>query len=187
MNKKEYLAQLEKRLSSLPKEERNEAVSFYKELIEESPNEESAISNLPTPKKLAANLILEFGLNHVKDKKIPILTIVLAVLSAPITIPIILVVLIMIISLLILLGAVIFTLGLIFISVFLIGIVAFIAFFAALNYSTGTIFTMLGIALIAFSLSYILLIMIRFIAKKSIEGIKFLAKKMISRRSKIEK
>lgn len=61
MTREEYLAELESDLISLPKEERDMAVSFYSEYFDEagSENEQAVIEDLGKPYALARSIIGE--------------------------------------------------------------------------------------------------------------------------------
>lgn len=63
MDRMEYLEQLEKELSCLPKEERDSAVSFYEEIFIEAgeENEGSVAARLGGVKKLSAAILAENG------------------------------------------------------------------------------------------------------------------------------
>lgn len=84
MTKQQFLHQLNKHLKKIPHTERAQAVAFYEEYLSDATDEAAAIANLPHPKQIAAKIIVEVG---TREQNIPILTIVLAIFSAPITIP----------------------------------------------------------------------------------------------------
>lgn len=73
MNKFEYLSKLKGCLSSLPAKERKEAVRYYEELFNDagSDNEQTVISNLGSPQKLAHTILnddngISYALNQTK-------------------------------------------------------------------------------------------------------------------------
>lgn len=61
MNKYEFLSQLRSALSSLPKEEREAAMSYYEEFFSDAgeENEQAVIASLGTPETLAKSIITE--------------------------------------------------------------------------------------------------------------------------------
>ncbi|MCM1053968.1 MAG: DUF1700 domain-containing protein [Bacteroides sp.] len=61
MNKYEFLSQLRNALSSLPKEEREAAMSYYEEFFSDAgeENEQAVIASLGTPESLAQSIIAE--------------------------------------------------------------------------------------------------------------------------------
>lgn len=60
MTSQEYCAQLERALSLMPPEERQETVRYYQEFLEEASDEERA--ELGTPEQLAARILQENGI-----------------------------------------------------------------------------------------------------------------------------
>ena len=60
MSKEEYLAELERNLRKLPEEEREEAMQYYREYLEEAgENVEEVIEKLGSPKEVANGIIRE--------------------------------------------------------------------------------------------------------------------------------
>lgn len=59
MNKKEFLNRLRSCLASLPREERDAAISYYEEFFEEAgeENEQSVINDLGSPEKVAQSIL----------------------------------------------------------------------------------------------------------------------------------
>ncbi len=186
MNKKEYLKLLDKKISVLPDEERKEALDFYRELIEESPNEAEAIAKLPQPKQLASKLILEFGTKAPKGVKLPILTIIFAILSAPLTVPIVITIALLILSLLLLLGAIVLVFALASFACLAVGGVSLFAVVAAFGHDVGTGMIMLGVGLLALSACYLVARFTLFLSKKVFAGIRVFILKTVTRRYKNE-
>jgi uncharacterized membrane protein len=59
MTKKEYLNELNKALKRLPKEERENAISYYREYFEEAGDDQNVIRELGEPKELARKILVE--------------------------------------------------------------------------------------------------------------------------------
>ena len=95
MNKLEFLRELEKELSGLPKTERDEHINFYSEMIddrvEEGLSEEEAIAQIGTIDKIVSQIVTDkyYSGTMPKPKKeksgssIPVWAIVLLILGAP--------------------------------------------------------------------------------------------------------
>lgn len=66
MNKYEFLSQLRAALSTLPKEEREAAMSYYEEFFSDAgeENEQAVIASLGTPEELARSIISENAKNE---------------------------------------------------------------------------------------------------------------------------
>ena len=69
MDKYEFISRLTKALGSISDEERSEALSYYKELIEDagSENESDLIEHLGSPESIAESIILESGTVAVRN------------------------------------------------------------------------------------------------------------------------
>lgn len=61
MTKNEYLAELSGRLVKLPETERDDALAYYTEYIEDADNDEAAIAALGTPARLATQIAAEYS------------------------------------------------------------------------------------------------------------------------------
>lgn len=71
MNKYEFLSQLRNALSSLPKEEREAAMSYYEEFFSDAgeENEQAVIASLGTPEELARSIITENTKDNPESKE----------------------------------------------------------------------------------------------------------------------
>ena len=73
MTKVEFLAQLRKRLSSLPRKDRKERLNFYSEIIddrmEEGLTEREAVENIGDPEQIAAEIRSELNERPKKEKR----------------------------------------------------------------------------------------------------------------------
>ena len=161
MKRTEYLAQLDKYLKKLPKNDYQEAMDYFVEYFDEAgpENEESVIAELGSPKEAAHDIIV-----NLLDKKIEedgpksttnVLQIAtLSILAAPLAIPLALVIGILVF--------VFFFLTFIFAFVLAIGSFAFFAFALStiwesltytLSLSIPSFLLTLGIGLLGFGLS----------------------------------
>lgn len=181
MNKEKFLKSLSWGIRSLPKEERENAISFYEEYFNESEDEATAIAKLPHPKEIAANLLIEFG---EKKQSLPKLTILFAVLAAPITLPLGMAGIAVIFAIVVTIVAVLISIYAIDFSVLLVGIVSLISIVPAFLYSVPTGFVFLGVALLSLSLSYLLWYGSAHITKKLLIFIKNISIKILKRRYK---
>ena len=117
MNKTEFLKALTKQLKYLPKEDRDDAISYYTEYFEDSgiDENEDVESRFGNPKKLAAEIINSTTMKHIYEneaKRSPkntakiIWIAVISILSLPISLPIAICLLIVVLTLFIALLAV---------------------------------------------------------------------------------
>ncbi|MBE6837312.1 MAG: DUF1700 domain-containing protein [Ruminococcus sp.] len=93
MNKNEFLKRLREFLSPLSEEERNNAVSYYEEFIEDCESEEIALSQLGSPEEIAGQILRENGINsekttsdiksEIKSPKNTTLIIIIIILTFP--------------------------------------------------------------------------------------------------------
>ncbi len=159
MTKNEFMAELKRKIRSLPKEERDNAIEFYENYFNDAISEEEALKNLGDVNEIAANLIIEFGENNFgkgnKNKKnISWLTVLFAILSAPITLPLGFAGLLLIFAGILTAGLFIFTLFLFVLAFFMAGFVSVFAIIPGflLNFPTGCFF--LGMFLVTVSCAY---------------------------------
>ena len=92
MNKTAFLDELKKYLKKLSPDEVQDILDYYNEYFDESESDAIAIQKLQSPKQLAGKLIAEAQVNELsgptKSKnRISLMTVIFAVLSAPVTIP----------------------------------------------------------------------------------------------------
>ena len=142
MNKSEFLKALSKQLKLLPQEDREDALTFYTEYLEDCgfAEDEDVTAKLGTPKEVAKNMIAEITMKHIdsnEEKKsakktativwIAIISIFSLPISLPIALCLLIIVFVLFITLLILFislvgaGLIVITAGA---GVFLSGIIA---------------------------------------------------------------
>lgn len=92
MNKAEFLKELDRQLSGLPKEERQRSVEFYSEMIddriEDGDDEATAVSRAGSPRQIAEELMGESARQGAGKRRVNVWTVVFAVLASPIWLPI---------------------------------------------------------------------------------------------------
>ncbi len=199
MNKKEFLTQLRRKISTLPREERDSAIEFYENYFNDAISEEEAIKNLGSIDEIAANLIMEFGESKKEDyknnknstqndskKSSSWVVVLLAILSAPITLPLGIASLALIGALIILIVSVLFTIALAILG-FMIG--SFISLFAVIpaflfSFPTGCFF--LGFFFAGTGFAYFLIKVLVLTAKKCLAFVQDLISKLLHRRYKNE-
>ncbi|MCQ2440387.1 MAG: DUF1700 domain-containing protein [Clostridia bacterium] len=164
MNKQEFLVQLKKGLSGLPKDDIEERLTFYSEMIddrmEEGLSEETAVRKIGTVDELISQIIADIPLTKIvkeritPKKKLSVWEIVLLVLGSPIWLSLLIAVFAVILSLYISLWSVIIALWAVFVSLIgcvLGGIAGGIVFACCGNVLTGI--AMIGASLVCAGLS----------------------------------
>ena len=188
MNKQEFLVQLRKGLSGLPKEDIDERLTFYSEMIddriEDGIPEETAVSELGTVDELVSQIIAETPLTKlVKEKitpkkKLRVWEIILIVLGFPIWLPLLIAALAIVLSVYAVLWAVIIVLWAVF--------AAFAAASLA-NILSGVIFAVgvkgiVGIAMVGAGIVFAgLSVFMFFGCKAATKGILIITKKIAIR------
>lgn len=102
MNKSEFLRLLNKKLKSLPTNERKDAIRYYEEYFEEAniKDNEDVLKELSNPSEIASQILSEYAVKELNSDKKPIknkissiwfilLAIIVSPLAFPIAIPII--------------------------------------------------------------------------------------------------
>lgn len=187
MTKEEFLAQLQNRLAGLPREDLEERLTFYSEMIddrlEEGLTEEEAIAEIGSVQEVAAQILADTPLTklmieRVKPKRsLKVWEILLLVLGAPLWIPL----LITAIAVLFTVYAVIWTVALVLwsvmVAVFFVGLGGMIA--AAVIALRDSILT--GLSLFFAGLCLLgLSIFMFFGCKAATQGLLLLTKKIAS-------
>ena len=124
MNRNEYMLELEAALRRLPKEEREEALSYFREYFEDAGPEKEAevIEELGDPKAAASQILKDVAIKRLEEPKAAakkglstIWIVILALCAAPLGLPLLLVVFVLGLTAVIVLLA-------IFLSLFITGV-----------------------------------------------------------------
>lgn len=152
MNKLEFLEALRARISGLPKNDIDERLSFYGEMIddriEDGKSEDEAINEIGTPDEVASQIVASTPLSKIVKEKIKpkrqikAWEIVLLVLGSPIWLSILVAVLAVVLSLYVVIWSVAISLWAVFTSLAVsapaVLVVGFVALFTG-QYASGTI------------------------------------------------
>lgn len=194
MTKVEYLAKLDKYLRKLPKEDYQEAMDYFSEYFEEAgpENEAQVIAELGTPKEAARDIISRLLDEKIIDQeKTPksrvsmVWLAILAILSAPVTLPLALFLFLAVITILAL-GvaaiAVVLSLGVAFLTS---GIYMLFDSWSYLNISFSATALSFGLGLLALGLSLLALLAAGTVCKVVGRSIVNLARKTENKRRKL--
>ena len=194
MTKVEYLAKLDKYLRKLPKEDYQEAMDYFSEYFEEAgpENEAQVIAELGTPKEAARDIISRLLDEKIIDQeKTPksrvsmVWLAILAILSAPVTLPLALFLFLAVITILAL-GvaaiAVVLSLGVAFLTS---GIYMLFDSWSYLNISFSATALSFGLGLLALGLSLLALLDAGAVCKVVGRSIVNLARKTENKRRKL--
>ena len=185
MNKQEFLAQLRKGLSGLPKDDIEERLTFYSEMVddrmEDGIPEDTAVREIGTVDELVSQIIADIPLGKlVKEKVTPkrrlkAWEIVLLVLGSPIWLPLLIAVFAVIISLYVVLWSVIIVLWAVFASIAVGGLAGIAAgAFYAIGGNGLTGIAVIGAGIVCAGLS----VFVFFGCKAATKGILKLTKKL---------
>lgn len=194
MTKVEYLAKLDKYLRKLPKEDYQEAMDYFSEYFEEAgpENEAQVIAELGTPKEAARDIISRLLDEKIIDQeKTPksrvsmVWLAILAILSAPVTLPLALFLFLAVITILAL-GvaaiAVVLSLGVAFLTS---GIYMLFDSWSYLNISFSATALSFGLGLLALGLSLLALLAAGAVCKVVGRSIVNLVRKTENKRRKL--
>ena len=185
MNKKEFLSNLRKGLSGLPKDDIDERLTFYSEMvddrIEEGLLEEEAISAVGSVNEIVAQIIADTPLTKIAKERIrpkrrlSAVEIVLLVLGSPIWISLVIAAFAVILSLYISLWSVIISLWAVFISLAACaigGVLTCVVFCSSGSCASGLVILAAGIVCAG------LAIFMFYVCKAAAKGALILTKKM---------
>ena len=166
MNKHTFLKQLNKALKPLPKEDREDAILYYKEYFEEmgvGDNDEIS-GQVASPKEAAKEIITNCTKKHLENKEpkggiknhlTTIWMIILGIFAAPIAFPVALILFILIFCVGIVLFCLVLAAFCASAGMVVAGIFLFTGIFFAPNFAQGLV--LCGLALVSFSLGIIIM------------------------------
>ncbi len=180
MNREQFFKILNKELKPLPDEERESALEFYTEYLNEAENEYEAIAKLPHPKQIAAKLIAEFGIKE--PKKLKTSTVVLLAVTSPVSIPLA----IAFVAVMLSLAIVLLSLSLVFpsvvVSVGACAIASLVFIIPAFLFNMGTGLVFVGIFLVCVALTIVFAKLSVVIIKAITSLFKLIVLKFVKRR-----
>ncbi len=192
MNKKEFMGSLEKHLKYLPKEDRQDALDYYSEYIDEMQfaEGEKVEDRLGNPKEIAKNIIAECTQKQIDKRdekksakngaKIVWMTI-LMICSLPVTLPIAIALAAVLFSILIVIASLVLAFGATGISLVAAAVTMIVVSIIAPGIAQKMI--VVGTGLILLAIGVLLTLAAVGIAELTIKFLVFICKKMISRRN----
>ncbi len=185
MNREQFFKILNKELKPLPDDERESALEFYTEYLNEAENEYEAIAKLPHPKQIAAKLIAEFGIKE--PKKLKTSTVVLLAATSPVSIPLAIAFIAVMFSLAIVLLSLSLVLPSLAIAVGASSIVSLILIIPAFFFNVGTGLVFIGMFLLCVALTIVFTKLSIIIFKAISNLFKLIILKFVNRRQSYEK
>ena len=176
MDRVSYLKKLRGKLRRLPAHELDAALAYYEEYFEEAgeENEQRVITELGSPSQVSSQILADFALKDLetsseksaKKNMTAIWLIILAILSAPLSLPLLATAIALIFSLGAVIISFIFAIGAGIISIFFGGIAALVSGFFILTEDWPTALLFMGVGFIITGLGVLLFpIVARFIKK----------------------
>lgn len=207
MSKEEYLAELERNLRKLPEEEREEAMQYYREYLEEAgENVEEVIEKLGSPKEVANGIIRECAVKSLEvvgqgqkrekeeekerkknDTAKNVWLIILGIFAAPVAFPVAIAIVAVLFSIFVVMAAFFFTVTVLDLSFFLVGIVAFVVGIGIVTVSPITTVFLIGCSLFVNGFGIVAIILTIQIIKLVIKAITWIVSKIVKGGKKHEK
>lgn len=170
MNKNMFIKELRKKLKRLPQEEIDNAISYYSEYFEDAgvENEQHVLKELDSPSNIASELLADYAfksenINISKSKKniSSIWFIILAIMAAPIALPLALALVLLVFAMIVVIGAIVFSISLIIIALIGSGIFISFAGMAVMTegFATSIMFIGLGITCVGVGLLGVIVIL----------------------------
>ncbi|MEF9935131.1 MAG: DUF1700 domain-containing protein [Clostridium sp.] len=193
MNKKQFISDLDNRLKRLPKEEKSNAIQYYEEYFEEAGFDDyyNVLLEVDHPADIAPQLLAEYALKDEEDagtKKKKGLSsvwfIVLAILAAPIGLPLAVAVVAIIFAILTVIGAVIFAFSAVTISLVGSGIFTIIIGIITATTDFATTLFFVGAGLMTIGLGTLFGLVVWTLAPKAVGIVSSAAKKILIRFNK---
>jgi len=190
MNKYEFVGELRERLKRMPKEELEDAVRYYTEYFDEAGigNEQINLKEVGTPVEVASELLAQTAIRQVEEnpksaKKgiSAIVLIILAILGAPIALPLAIALVAVVCALAIAVGAVVLALFISIVAIGISGIFVLIIAFIQLAVEPATGIVLMGMALLLIALGILFFIPIYYLMRKGVPGIIKVMKRILMR------
>jgi len=176
MNKQEFMNELRNKIKKLPKEEIDNAISYYEEYFEEAgvENEQNVIKELGSPSIVGSELIANFAVKEIenikesnsKSRLSAIWLAVIAIFVSPIALPVAIAMAAVIFSLLVVIFSVIFAFAVTGITLFLSGVITLIAAIMIVFQDVATSIFFIGAACLLVGLSVLFIVFTKFISQK---------------------
>lgn len=191
MNKHIFLQRLEKALRHIPKEDREDAISYYTEYFEEmgADDNQDISESLGKPEDIAKEIIATCTEKHIEDQKTQggvkksatvIWMIILAIFAAPVALPFAIAGIIVLFAILITLLAFVFAIFCSGAAFIFAGVLMFTAIFFAGSFAQGLVCAGMGLLLFGFGL--IILIAMTQLGNLCVRAIAALFKKIFFRK-----
>ncbi|QDZ99941.1 DUF1700 domain-containing protein [Lysinibacillus fusiformis] len=178
MDRASYLKKLRGKLRRLPAQELDAALAYYEEYFDEAGenNEQQVISELGSPSHVASQILADFALKDLentsekstKKNMTALWLIILAIISAPLSLPLLATAIALILSFGAVIISLIFAIGAGILSIFIGGIAALISGIFILTEHWPTALLFMGIGLIITGLSVLLFPFVARFIKKTV-------------------
>ena len=180
MNKAEFIKELEKRLKYIPKEDREDAIEYYNELISDMELDEAAdvTDRLGTPKDVAKTIVDECGQKAeqayeekktVKGHATAVWLSVLGLLSLPLSLPLAIVVLALVFSLIVVIISVLLSLAVTALALVVGGVGSLVIMWAAPGVAQKLV--VLGMGLICLAMGVLMCFGVFYLTRLIIRGV----------------
>ena len=191
MNKKAFMEELKRRLKHLPKEDREDAITYYEEYLADMEVDESedVIQKTGNPKDIAREIIANCTEKHidsqkkqggVKNSATAIWMVILGICAAPIAIPLVMSLLIVLLAALIVVISLVFAVSMTGAGFLAAGVLSLIAIVFAPGIAQKLVCT--GFGLVGIALGLLILVATIKLAEEMISGIVNIFKKIFLRK-----
>lgn len=196
MNRYEFIGELRGRLKRLPKEELEDAARYYEEYFDEAgiECEQISIEEVGMPALVASEILAQAAIRQIEEnpksaKKgiSAIILIIIAILGAPIALPLSIALILAVCSVVIAIGAVILALCISIVAIGISGILALIIGFIQLTVDPATGMVLLGSALLLIAIGLLFIIPIYYLTCKGIPSIIRVIKNILIRSKRGER
>lgn len=188
MTRDDYLAELERQLRQLPPEERENAVSYYREYLEESENLLETLDRLGSPKKVASEILANYSIRSAEERPTAkrglsaVWIVIAAIFASPVAIPLaalaagsaVLLVLLLVMVLLLVWGAAF--------AFIMAGIFLFCISIPIFPQSVATGFFFIGQSLVLIGIGLLIFLAALWLSKTGFSGIAKLFHKVIKKK-----
>jgi uncharacterized membrane protein len=191
MNKKVFMAELKRCLKHLPKEDREDALAYYEEYLEEMgvDEEQDVTQQIGTPKDVARGILADCTDKHIDEQKEQggakngakvIWLIILGICASPVAIPIIMAAVLLLFALLLVLFSIVVAVLITGISLVAAGFLTMVGAMWAVGIPQKLVCG--GTGLVALALGILLILAIWKLSEFMVRGVAFIFKKLFLRK-----
>ncbi|MDF2594151.1 MAG: hypothetical protein K0R69_492 [Clostridia bacterium] len=196
MNRYEFIGELRNRLKRLPEEEQQEAINYYEEYFDEAAigYDPINLNEIGRPAVIASEILAQTAVRHVeaypkspKSNASAIGLIIVAILGAPIALPLALALVAVVCALIAAIGAVVLALCLTIVALGVSGVAMLVVGFIKLAVEPATGVVFMGMAMLFIGITLLVIVVIQQLLTRALPAVIYGVRNILGHNKKGEK